>query len=172
MSETRRRIRDRIHTNAGIHFNELVRESAFAPGQIQYHVRRLVNDGVVVSEQLYGQTHYYPPAYDAWDRRTLALFRRETAREIIVALIERESVRPDDLAADLEIARSTLEWHLDRLCACEIVEKAYGDHNRVTLRLADPERTGNVLSTVTPSGPDRLVDRFTRLVDRLLERGE
>ncbi|WP_306052672.1 winged helix-turn-helix transcriptional regulator [Natronococcus wangiae] len=169
MTDTRRQIRAHVHANAGIHFNELVRESAFAPGQIQYHVRRLIADEELVRGEFYGRTHYYPPEYDEREQAMLALFRRETAREIVVYLIEHEPTGPGEVADALGIARSTLEYHLDRLVDRDIVEKGYDDRNRVTLRLANPEQTGELLSTIEPTVPDRLLDRFTRLVDGLLE---
>ncbi|ELZ18502.1 ArsR family transcriptional regulator [Haloterrigena salina JCM 13891] len=169
MSETRRQIRAHVRANAGIHFNELVRESTYAPGQIQYHVRRLIDADELVREELYGQTHYYPPQYDEWERAALALFRRETTREIVLFLIEHGSCRPAAVADELDIARSTLEYHLDNLVECDIVEKEYGERNRVTLSLSRPDRTAPLLSEISPTVPDRLVDRFTRLVDGLLE---
>ncbi|MDQ2049441.1 ArsR family transcriptional regulator [Natronolimnohabitans sp. A-GB9] len=169
MSNTRDQIRAHVQSNAGIHFNELVRESEFAPGQIQYHIRRLIDAGDLVREECYGQTHYYPPQYDEWERAALALFRRETVREIVVHLIEHEPCRPGTVADDLGIARSTLEYHLDHLVEHDIVTKEYDRRNRVTLSLSDPDRTAPLLSEVTPTVPDRLVDRFTRLVDGLLE---
>jgi predicted transcriptional regulator len=168
MTDTRQQIQAHVGANAGVHFNELVRESACAPGQVQYHVRRLREDGRLVRQEFYGRTHYYPPEYDEWERAALALFRRETAREIVVYLIEHEPAAPGDVADALEIARSTLEYHLDRLVDRDLVEKRYDDRNRVRLELANPEATGRLLTTVTPTVPDRLVDRFTRLVDELL----
>ncbi|MFU8866388.1 winged helix-turn-helix transcriptional regulator [Natronococcus sp.] len=171
MTETRRQIRAHVHANAGIHFNELVRESSFAPGQIQYHVRRLIDDGELVRGEFYGRTHYYPPEYDERERAMLAVFRRETARGIVVHLIEHEPTGPSGVADALEIARSTLEYHLERLVERGVVEKTYDERNRVVLRLANRERTAALLSTVEPTVPDRLLDRFTRLVDDLLEGG-
>lgn len=168
-TNTRRRIRSHVEGNAGVHFNELVRESAFAPGQVQYHVRRLIDDGRLVREEFYGRTHYYPPECDEWERAALALFRRETSREIVVHLLEREPTTPSETSDALGVARSTLEYHLDRLEAHGVVEKRYDDRRRVTLRLARPERTVRLLTTVTPTVPDRLVDRFSRLVDDLFE---
>ncbi len=94
MTDTRERIRTHVGANAGVHFNELVRESDFAPGQVQYHVRLLREEGRLVREEFYGRTHYYPPTYDEWERAALALFRRETAREIVVYLIEHEPAGP------------------------------------------------------------------------------
>ncbi|RKD98126.1 winged helix-turn-helix transcriptional regulator [Halopiger aswanensis] len=169
MTDTRRTIRAHVQSNAGIHFNELVRESEFAPGQIQYHIRRLLDEDALVREEFYGRTHYYPTAYDEWERAALALFRRETTRDIVIYLIGNDSAVPSEVADALEIARSTLEYHLDRLVDRGIVEKRYDDRNRVTLELAAPERTGELLSDVEPTVPDRLIDRFTRLVDDLLE---
>ena len=169
MSDVRHDIRNRVSTDPGIHFNALVRELDLASGQTQYHVRRLLRSGEIVSEELYGRTHYYPTDYDDWDRRALALLRRETCRDVLVYLIEHGPARPDEVADALGIARSTLEWHLDHLLECDLVEKRYGERNRVTLHLASPERTGKLLARVTPSVADRLVDRFTRLVDSLLE---
>ncbi|ADD04528.2 ArsR family transcription regulator [Natrialba magadii ATCC 43099] len=169
MTTTRRQIRTHVQDNAGIHFNELVRESEFAPGQVQYHIRRLLAADELVRSEFYGRTHYYPPEYDEWERATLALFRRETARDIVVHLIEHEPATPAAVADTLGIARSTLEYHLDRLVEQGVVEKTYDERNRVTLRLANAEGTGRLLSTVEPTVPDRLVDRFTRLVDGLLD---
>ncbi|AFO59375.1 MULTISPECIES: helix-turn-helix domain-containing protein [Natrinema] len=168
MTDTRERIRTHVGANAGVHFNELVRESDFAPGQVQYHVRRLREEGRLVREEFYGRTHYYPPTYDEWERAALALFRRETAREIVVYLIEHEPAGPGAITDALDIARSTLEYHVDHLVDHDLVEKRYDERNRVVLELAAPEATGRLLTTVTPTVPDRLVDRFTRLVDELL----
>lgn len=169
MSDVRHQIRRQVSTDPGIHFNELVRELDLAAGQTQYHVRRLLRSEEIVSEELYGRTHYYTDEYDAWDRRALALLRRESCRDILLYLIEDNGARPNVVAEELGIARSTLEYHLSHLIDEELVEKRYDDRNRVTLHLASPERTGKLLSEVTPSVADRFLDRFTRLVDTLLE---
>lgn len=169
MSEVRSNIRSRVRADPGIHFNELVRELDLAAGQTQYHVRKLVRSDELVSERLYGRTHYYPTAFDPWDRRTLALLRRETCRDVFYFLSEHGPSRPDDVADGLGIARSTLEWHLSHLSEGDLVEKRYDERGHVVLHLVDPERTARLLSRVTPTAPDRLVDRFMRLADLLLE---
>ncbi|WP_257299451.1 ArsR family transcriptional regulator [Haloarchaeobius sp. FL176] len=168
MTETRVLIANEIEGTPGIHFNELVRELPVAPGQVQYHVRDLVDTGRVVREELFGRTHYYPPGYDAFDRAAVALIRRETTREVLVTLIEDGPLGPATVADEVGIARSTLEHHVDNLGEVGLVEKRRDAHNRVTLVLAAPERTGELLSDVTPTMPARLVDRFTLLVDELL----
>jgi predicted transcriptional regulator len=168
MTETRTRIAEQVESRPGVHFNDLVRRSELAPGQVQYHLRDLLSENRLASEHLYGKTHYYPPEYDDWERSALALFRRETARNVLVSLLERETARPATLADDIGIARSTLEWHVGHLVEQDLVEKRRDARNRVTLAPTRPEATARLLAAITPSFPERMVDRFTRLVDDLL----
>lgn len=169
MSEPRITIENHVANNPGVHFNKLVRALNLAPGQVQYHVRRLLSDDTVVREQLYGQTHYYPPKYDSWERRAIALLHRETARDILIHLMMNGPARPGDTADSLDIARSTLEWHLTRLVEQDLVRKRRDERNRVTLVLEREADTAKLMADVSPSLSERMVDRFTRLVDHLVE---
>ncbi|WP_433627922.1 winged helix-turn-helix transcriptional regulator [Halomicrococcus sp. NG-SE-24] len=168
MTDQGTRIRRRVDSKPGVHFNALVRGLDLAPGQVQYHLRGLLADDRVVREQLYGKTHYYPPEYDDWERAALALLRRETVRDLLLTLLERERARPADLAEELDVARSTVEWHVGHLQEQDLVEKRRDDRNRVTLVPTHPQRTTRLLAAIEPSLPERMVDRFTRLVDDLL----
>lgn len=167
MTETRSRIADTVRSRPGIHFNELVRSLGLATGQVQHHLRALRDGDVVVAEHLYGQTHYYPPTFDEWERRALALLCRETAGDIVASLLANGPTRPGTVASDLDIARSTLEWHLDRLIEHDLVDKQKDDRE-VTLAVASPDRTVALLREANPALRERLVARFTRLVDQLL----
>lgn len=171
MNDTRQRIHNHIAAHPGVHFNDIVRTLDIAPGQVQYHVRELL-DGELMCERIYGRTHYYPLEYDEWERGVLALFRRETAREILLYLLEHGPTSPMTITTDLDIARSTLEWHLDHFIMRDIIEKQWDSKNRVKLTLVHPERTVKLLREIRPSTPDRFVDRFIRFTDQLLEREE
>ncbi|QDX39454.1 winged helix-turn-helix transcriptional regulator [Salarchaeum sp. JOR-1] len=165
---TRTQIADRIAADPGIHFNALVRELDLAPGQVQYHVQRLLRAGTLVEESLYGRTHYYPPEYDAFERRALALARRENSRDILFALLDGDR-RASALADELALARSTLSYHVSRLVAVGLVEKHKDAQQRVELTLTDPDRTARILADIEPSLPERLVDRLERLLDSVFE---
>lgn len=169
MNETRRRIDEAIAADPGIHFNELVRSLSLAPGQIQYHVRRLISAERIVRHERFGRTHYFPPSYDEWERDAVSLLRRETSAAIVAALVTRESASPADVADELGIPRSTLEYHLSRLVDCGVIERRRADGNRIELSLARPDPTVTLLETVTSPPEATLVDRFERLVDSLLE---
>jgi predicted transcriptional regulator len=148
MNPTRRKIRAQVYATVGIHFNELVRNSAFAVGQIQYHIHRLINDGELNYGEFYGQTHYYPPEYDKRDQIIVALLRRETSYKIVRYLSEHKSSTPSEITDELVIARGTLEYHLDRLIESDLVEKQYDDKARVILRLEDPEETTELIAII------------------------
>jgi len=167
MTHQRDRIHDYIATHPGEHFNALTRALDLAPGQVQYHLKKLQNRNEIVEEHLYGRTHYYTPEYDEWERGAIAVLRRETARDILFYLLEHGSATPDSVADTLDIARSTLEWHLDHLVEQELVEKQRDKHNHVTLVVPKQTETIRLLKEVTPSLSDRMLDRFTRLVDNL-----
>ncbi|MFP9061169.1 winged helix-turn-helix transcriptional regulator [Natrialbaceae archaeon A-chndr2] len=169
MSETRGEIRAAIAGDPGVHFNALVRETPFAPGQVQYHVRRLIASGDVVRHERFGRTHYFAPEYSEWERDALAVLRRETAAAIATALYSRGTSRPNELVETLGIPRSTLEHHLDHLLECDVVDREYARGNHVVLSLSRPAETAALLETVDPHPGSRLVDRFERLVDSFLE---
>lgn len=169
MNKTRKRVARRIHTSPGIHFNELVRVLDLAPGQVQYHLKQLCSSGAVTDEQRYGRTHYYPPECNEWRRGALSLLRRETAGDIVALLCDHGPTPPQMVADDLDIARSTLEWHAEHLIEQDVVVKKRDERNHVTLALVRPAETSRLLREVTPSSPALMVDRFMRLTDRLLE---
>jgi predicted transcriptional regulator len=168
MSETRKRVHDHVATHPGRHFNALVRALDLAPGQVQYHLKRLKREDAVIEERCHGRTHYFTPEYDAVARGRIAVLRRETARDILVYLLDAGASDPATVADALGIARSTLEWHLDRLVQKDLAEKRRDARNRVTLAVVDPEEAIGLIEEITPSLPGRMVDRFTRLVDDLL----
>ncbi|UPV76543.1 helix-turn-helix domain-containing protein (plasmid) [Halorussus limi] len=168
MNATRRTIADHVRANPGVHFNAVVRALDLAPGQVQYHLKRLREDESVVTDEIRGRTHLYPPGYDEWERSALAVFRRETARDLLAHLLDAGETTPAALADELGVARSTVEWHLDNLTEDDLVEKRR-EGNRVYLEPARPAATADLLGEITPSLPERMVDRFTKLVDGLVE---
>ena len=164
---TRDRIRDLVAREPGVHFNAVVRRLDITSGQAQYHLHRLRTADAITAESRYGRTHYYTGEFDEWERHAVAVLRRETARDVTTTLLAADSTRPNQVAADLGIARSTLEHHLEHLEAADVVRKERDDSGHVTLHVPRPAETVRLLDLVTPSLPDRLVDRFERLLDSL-----
>lgn len=168
MTETRRRVKDHVTSNPGVHFNAVSRNLDIATGQTQYHLRRLRRQNRLVSREIRGRKHYFPVGYSDREQAAIALLRRETTREIVLRLLDNRQMTPGELTDETGLARSTIEWHLSTLLDYDLVEKRYDDE-LVTVRLTDPELLYDLLVEIEPTLPDRLVDRFSRLVDSLLE---
>jgi predicted transcriptional regulator len=168
MAAVRARIRDHVRDNPGVHFNAVARNLDLAVGQVQHHLRALEAEDAVVPEGYYGRTHYYPPDCTDWERGAYAMARRETARDVLVYLLDAGPTAPAEVADALGVARSTLEHHVDNLTEQAIVAKRRDERNRVTLAVTHPETTVAVLGDVTPSPTGRFVDRFERLLDSFL----
>jgi len=167
MPDTRSRVRRHVRDTPGVHFNRVSRDLDIATGQAQYHLRRLVRDDEVAVKRIGGRAHYFDPSFDPWERRALAFLRRETARGILVRLHAGGPTRPATLADDLDLARSTVSWHVSNMVEHGIIEKS--DDRPMRLSLARPEQTAALLDEVSSSLPDRIVDRFIRTVDSLFE---
>lgn len=165
MTATRDRIYEHVERHPGVHFNGIVRALDVAPGQVQHHLRRL-GDGVDRRE-LYGRTHYFPEGVDPWKRGALALLRRETSREIVGIVLRDGAAPAPRIAEDLELARSTVSWHVDRLVEQDVVRRDR-EGGTVVLRLERPEETVDLLRETDPHLGDLLVDRFSRLLEDLL----
>lgn len=168
MTNNRTALFQAISDAPGIHFSALARQLDLAPGQVQYHLRKLLREEAVVEEPLYGRTHYYPDGYTDFQRGAIALLRRETDRDILVYLINHGPSDPSVVADSLDIARSTLEWHLNRLVEQGLVTKRHDERNRVTLVVSRPTETVRLLVDIKPMLSERMVDRFVRLVDKFL----
>jgi len=89
-------------------------------------------------------------------------------------LLKHDTSQPEEIADKLDIARSTVEWHLSNLLAYDIATKRTtspgdnGDGCRVVVELTDRSAVYRQLREIEPGFTDRLVDRFTRLADELL----
>lgn len=167
MSDTKNRIRRHVTERPGTHFNQLGRDLDLANGQVQYHLRKLRREGEIVAEEICGQTHYFDPEFGPWERVTVAFLRRETPREIILRLHADGPTQPTTLASELDLARSTIAWHVSNLEEHDVVRKSTA--RPVTIELARPDRTAELLDAVSESLPNRIVDRFVRTVDQLFE---
>lgn len=168
MGETRTRIAETVRAKPGIHFNGIVRTCDLATGQVQYHLERLLSEDDLVKADLYGRSHYFPTEYDEWERNTLSLLRRETTLDVASVILETGPVTPNELVEELDLARSTLEWHVNHLVEQDVVIKRYTTANPVVLEVSRPEELIVLVSEADPTLLGQMVGRFTRLVDRML----
>jgi len=166
MPDTRARIRRHVRETPGVHFNRVGRDLESPPDR---RSTTSVGSSATARSRSSGSA-------DAPTTSTRPSTRGsggpspssgETAREILVRLHADGPTRSTTLADELDLARSTVSWHVSNLVESGIVEKS--DERPMHLSLAFPERTATLFDEVSPSLPDRIVDRFVRTVDSLFE---
>lgn len=168
MPTTRNRIAETVEAKPGIHFNALVRTCDLATGQVQYHLDRLLSENEVVKANLYGRSHFFTTEYDEWEQSALSLMRRETTRDVTAVILDDGPARPNHLVEELDLARSTLEWHLNHLVEQDIVDKLYTTKDPVVLVASRPEDLIELVQEADPTLLGKLAGRFSGLADRML----
>lgn len=113
---TRRRVHDAIVSEPGIHFQALARKAGLGRGNLDHHLRKMLDAGVLTKVQNAGYTCYFPKG--AADHRVMQaapLLRSGGSRAILQAVAARPGASSRDLAAALGLAPSTVSYHLKRL---------------------------------------------------------
>ncbi len=157
--ETRKRIYQSVARNPGLHFRELQRRVGAGTGNLDYHLHALEKAGLITAERAGGHKRLYPQGLTDDERRYLAVLRPHMARRLILALLERPGLTHRDLATRLQLAPSTVTWHLQHLARHGLLLTA--DSGRMKrYRLAHGTDLVKVLLAYRDSFLDRLVDKF------------
>lgn len=148
----------------GAHFSEIQRQLDLATGTLQYHLRYLEKRGLVEVKRDGRYTRYYPSMeVDRRDKRLLGLLRQPTPRSIVLDLLEHGPSRLSHVAERLDLAPSTLSFHLDKLREADVVVRP----ERGVYEVADEQRVADVLVSYKESFVDRAVDRVAGLFTSL-----
>ena len=149
----------------GKYLRELQRELDMAMGALEYHLGNLENAGLVTVLQ---QEHkrFFPAEMDRRDKRILSLLRQKLPRRALLVLLEKGPTTKGRLVEAVDVAASTLNYHLAHLVDVGLVT-ADRDGREAVYRLNDPGAVVRLLITYRSSLLDRLVDAFLEGVDAL-----
>lgn len=163
--DSRREIYRLVEEHPGIHFRDLLERLDYAQGTLQYHLRRLADDGLVAVSDDGKYTRYYPAGeFSESDRAVMNALRRTYSRRIIAHLLADGPLTTAELSDRLGKARSTISWHLSKLVDANLVTKER-DGVAVYYALSDPDRARYLYTIHRKSFTDRLVDRLLGLWD-------
>lgn len=121
-SDNRQFICKYIKNNPGIHLRKIVKDLALPMGLTQYHLEILQKEGLVRSMKLGMYRHYY--SADINDEKCqviLAFLMPETARTILVYLIEHPGSTQGDIAKFKQVSAPTINWYMSKLISAGVV---------------------------------------------------
>lgn len=157
--ETRRRLYEAVRAQPGIGAREVQRAAAMGWGETVYHLDRLTDSGLIHRERSGHQDHYFAADVPLGDRGLLRLVRSESARRLLVALLEQPGATVPDLENRTGLSTGRLSVHLRRLVGTGIVRTGRNGRLR-TFEVADRERVIRQLVTYRSGIADAWVERL------------
>lgn len=151
-----------VTSTPGIHLRQVERETTLPLGQVLYHLDRLERMGILVSVRDAGFRRYYATRdIGRAQKRYIAALRHTVPRHVLLVLLERGHATHKDLLGELEIAGSTLSFHLQRLLASGVLVRSR-ERGANHYSISEPETVRRELIFFRESFHDPAVDRYAR----------
>ena len=133
-------------------------------GTTQYHLSWLEKTGKITSSRR-GLFKYFFPAgtFQDNEKALLEILSHETARQILILIIEGTNPTQSDIAAKILMTAPSVNWHVRRLVESGVIaEFRDGKYKRYQLR-GDPKRFVSLMKTYYPSLWDTWSDRLAEI---------
>ncbi len=125
--ETRRKIYDLVNDQPGIHLSKIADRLEMNVSLAEYHLRFMVKHDLIRTVKKGGYKRYFPEKERVKDKEKLIELRKEIPLRIVLFLLENERATHKEIAEELDLAPSTLSYHLKNLTEEDILEsKSYG----------------------------------------------
>lgn len=113
-----------IQNSPGCHLRQIKRELDLGMGTIQYHLTLLEKQGKISSERQNLHKYYFPVGiFGQNERDILKIMNQETAREILLSILERKNPTQIDIATFLQISSPSVNWHIRRLEELNLIKE-------------------------------------------------
>jgi len=155
--------------NPGIHLRKICKETGLSMGDTQYHLFVLEKEGRIKSRKIGQHKHRYYYGMTVVSEQhelILAFLRQDTARDILIYLIENTGSTQSDIAKFKNLSAPTINWHMSRLIEAGVV---IGNREWKTVRyfIKDPDSLIESLKNYFPTEWSSLSDRFAKLFIRI-----
>jgi len=162
------RVLQYIQENPASHLRQIKRELAMSMGTVQYHLNLLEKQGKISSEKHNLHKYYFPIGlFEQNERDVLKILNQETAREILLLILEKKKPTQTDIANTIEISSASVNWHIKRLNELGlIIEQKDGKFKRYTLGI-DTKHIVSLMKNYHPNiwnkWSNRLAEMFLSL---------
>jgi DNA-binding transcriptional ArsR family regulator len=161
--ESRRRIYHYVEDNPGTHMRQVGRELDIPMGTLEYHLRYLVDEGLLATREDDRYTRYFVKGQTSrHEKDVLAAIRQETPRRIVAQLLMEPGASHGEILEEFDVSASTLSFHLNKLVEAGVVEKEKSGRKNL-YSIVDEEVASRVLIQYRESFVDDVVDRFAEV---------
>lgn len=124
LNENTQKVLQFIQQNPGCHMRQIQRDLNMAMGTTQYHLNSLEEMGKIISERTGSQRFYFPiGSFGDLERNILKVLNQDSAREILLFIIERKTPTQTDIVNNIKISSGTANWHIMRLLEYGIIKE-------------------------------------------------
>lgn len=130
IQQIRRRICDVITKNPGIYLSRLAEELNMRVSLAEYHLMQLEKQDIITAVKEGGYRRYYMANSDigTQEKRIVPLLRQKIPLKIVLLLLQKSPLQHKELQEELEVAPSTLSYHLNKLLTDGILDvRTHGD---------------------------------------------
>jgi predicted transcriptional regulator len=116
----------------GIHFNELLRQTDLAPGNLVWHLD-ILETFKIIRKQRVGQYLIYFPFLDKnpLSKLDLTLQKSKTTLEILQIINDHPGIYQNQLASRMDMNHKTIQYHLNKLTEAEIIRSEQKGRKRL-----------------------------------------
>jgi predicted transcriptional regulator len=113
-----------IQEKPGCHLRQIKKELHISMGTAQYQLARLEKIGKITSTKKGLYKYYFPSGiFQDNEKHILQVLNQETAREILMFIIERKNPTQSDIVNKIGISAASVNWHVRRLIAFKIIDE-------------------------------------------------
>lgn len=153
-----------IQENPACHLRQIKRELNMAMGTIQYHLNLLEKQGKVSSERQNLHKYYFPIGlFGQNERDILKILNQETAREILLIILEAKNPSQTDIAKSIKLSSASVNWHIKRLIELGLIlEQKEGKFKKYSLGI-DSKNIVSLMKNYHPNMWNRWSNRLAEM---------
>ena len=161
---------DFIQQNPGCHLRQIKNEIGMSMGSVQYQLSKLEKRGRITSIRrgLY-KFYFLSGIFHDNEKDILQVLSQETARQILLFIIEQKNPTQTDIANTIGISAASVNWHIRRLIAFKVIyEIKDGKYKRYQLISYNNDYHKHIVSLLRNYYPGIWHDWSNRLAEIFL----
>ncbi|MCV0410859.1 winged helix-turn-helix transcriptional regulator [Nitrosopumilus sp.] len=111
-----------IEENPGIQFREIMRSSGLKNGVLSHYLGKLEKSGIIKVIRGPRQARFYPPRITENESIVIKALRKETPRDLLLALIKEDGLEFSHLVKEVGKSPSTVSLYLSQIVDDGLVE--------------------------------------------------
>jgi predicted transcriptional regulator len=163
----RRTIYEYVLKFPGTYIREMERALSLSLGDLQYHIHKLEQGGIISSHEEGKRKRYFVNHVVKYqDRDIISILRLKTPRRIVLFLLSSPNSTFKEILSEFPFTKGALSFHLKKLSKAGILQKSKREKENI-YSIMDENRIGEILityrSSILDNTLDSVIDVFTKI---------